>query len=210
MRRSVRLRPIIVLVPTRAEVRHNSSQPWPRTTLLDKNHLQPRIVKFIFSNRNSSKLTSFPRCRSQKLLRHLTISPDMAAQFLHSESIPLSNTAAVGSLFSLALGLIGTLNPGSAFELFNFTPPPKQEDRKLATNLFLFWGSRDLYMGVTTLAAWCLGDHKSLGWMYLAAAAVALTDVVQSQRQLGKIVWKHGVAIPIAITIGGALLGWFD
>jgi len=134
----------------------------------------------------------------------------MVLHILHSQSVPLLNTAVVGSLFSLALGLLGTLNPASAFKLFDFTPPLKPEDRKLATNLFLFWGSRDLYMGATTLAAWYIGDQKSLGWMYLAAAGVAMTDVVQSQRQLGNIVWKHGIAVPIAIGIGGGLLGWFD
>ncbi|KAF1348451.1 hypothetical protein BDV97DRAFT_353617 [Delphinella strobiligena] len=134
----------------------------------------------------------------------------MVLHILNSQSAPLLNTAIVGSLFSLALGVIGTLSPASAFKLFEFTPPPNSEDRKLATNLFLFWGSRDLYMGVTTLAAWYVGDQKSLGWMYLAAAGVATTDVIQSQRQLGKIVWKHGVAAPIAIIIGGGLLGWFD
>ncbi|WPH04801.1 Hypothetical protein R9X50_00769700 [Acrodontium crateriforme] len=127
-----------------------------------------------------------------------------------SQSASLLNTAAVGAAFSLALGVIGTVNPAGAFELFEFAPPPKPEDLKLATNMFLFWGSRDLYMGITTLAAWYFGDNKSLGWMYLAAAMVAGTDVVQSKRQLGKIVWKHGVAIPIAVGVGGGLLGWFD
>lgn len=134
----------------------------------------------------------------------------MDSPFLYSQSASLANTAAVGALFSLALGIVGTLSPGSAFKLFDFTPPSQGEDRKLATNLFLFWGSRDLYMGVTTLAAYLVGEYKSLGYMYLAAAGVAFTDVVQSRRQLDKIVWKHGVAVPIAIVIGGALLGWFD
>lgn len=134
----------------------------------------------------------------------------MNQHILHSQSTTLLNTAAVAALIPTALGIVGILKPASAFEIFDFKPPLNIEDRKLATNLCLFWGSRDLYMGATMLAAWWVGDKKTLGCTYLAAAGVALIDVLQSQRQLGKMVWKHGFFVPIAIGIGGGLLGWFD
>lgn len=134
----------------------------------------------------------------------------MSPDTIPSDSAPLSTAAAVGSIFALTLGLAGTLQPALTFKLFDFAPPTNPEDRKLATNLCLFWGSRDLYMGVTALGAWYFGEWKSLGWMYLAAAGVAATDLVQSHRQLGVYAWKHGIAVPIAMVIGGSLLGWFN
>lgn len=80
----------------------------------------------------------------------------------------------------------------------------------MGANLLLFWASRDLYMGLTAMAAWYEGDRRSLGWMYLIGAGVAVSDGIMSQREVGAGAWKHVMWVPVVIGIGGGLLGWFD
>ena len=134
----------------------------------------------------------------------------MASTLLHSNSPHLFNIAGLGSLFPFTLGLIGAINPISGFKIFGFPEPTTPEGRKTGANLLLFWASRDLYMGLAAAAAWYEGDKRTLGWMYLLGAGVAISDGIMSQRQVGSGAWKHVMWVPVVIGVGGGLLGWFD
>ncbi|KJY02228.1 integral membrane protein [Zymoseptoria brevis] len=139
----------------------------------------------------------------------------MALSLLHSTSLPLWHFSGLMSLFPLTLGLIGLVNPSNGFRLFNFPPPSGPspsavEGRKLATNLLLFWVSRDIYMAATCLAAYAGGSRTTMGLTYLAGAGVAICDGWMSHRQIGKDAWKHTMWVPVVVTMAGGLLGWFD
>ncbi|USW49430.1 hypothetical protein Slin15195_G027490 [Septoria linicola] len=134
----------------------------------------------------------------------------MASKLLSSTSSTLFKVAGLVSLFPFTLGLIGAIRPYSGFKIFGFPEPSTAEGRKTGANLLLFWASRDLYMGLTAMAAWHEGDRRSLGWMYLIGAGVAISDGIMSQGQVGAGAWKHVMWVPVVVGIGGGLLGWFD
>lgn len=96
----------------------------------------------------------------------------MSPALLNSQSPTLLNIAGAGSLFPLALGIIGLIEPANGFNTFGFGEPSSLEAKKLGRNLLLFWVSRDLYMAVGAMAAWYFGERKTLGAMYLAGCGV--------------------------------------
>lgn len=134
----------------------------------------------------------------------------MASGLLNSQSPHLLTTASVLSVFPFLLGIVGTLSPSSGFKIFNFPEPTTPEAQKLGSNLFLFWASRDLFMGATGLIAAYNGDRKMLGAIYLAMCGVASFDAWISVRQSGKGAWMHLGFLPVLMGVGGGLLGWFD
>ncbi|KAF2209230.1 hypothetical protein CERZMDRAFT_100742 [Cercospora zeae-maydis SCOH1-5] len=134
----------------------------------------------------------------------------MASPILHSQSPLLFKIAGLGSLFPLSLGLIGTIAPYSGFKIFSLPEPSTPQARKQGADLMMFWASRDVYMGLTALAAWHEGAGRVLGWLYLCGTLVAISDGVQSVRETGGGAWKHVMWCPVVVGIGGGLLGWFD
>ncbi|GIZ46830.1 hypothetical protein CKM354_000993900 [Cercospora kikuchii] len=134
----------------------------------------------------------------------------MASPILHSQSPTLLKIAGLGAFFPLTLGLIGTFSPYSGFKLFGLPEPTTPQAKKQGANLMMFWGSRDVYMGLTALAAWYEGAGRVLGWLYLCGTLVAISDGVQSVRETGGGAWKHVMWCPVVVGIAGGLLGWFD
>lgn len=156
-----------------------------------------------------------PNHQEHKVLSYNNISTTktntkMASGLLTSQSPYLLTTASVLSLFPLILGIAGTLSPSSGFKIFDFPHPTTPEAQKLGSNLFLFWASRDLFMGATGLIAAYNGDRKTLGAVYLAMCGVASFDAWISVRQSGKGALVHLGFLPVLLGVGGALLGWFD
>lgn len=131
-------------------------------------------------------------------------------------SFPLStnpyllNTAGALGLFPLSVGLLGLANPTSGWSIFSFPKPTSPEAQKVGETFFLFWASRDVFMGLVTSAAWYHSDHRMMGYALLAASMAAVTDGVISLRQKGSGQWLHWSFVPVLGGIGGGLVGWFD
>lgn len=134
----------------------------------------------------------------------------MASGILNSRSPILLTTAAALSPIALAAGALGFVSPRSGLELlksiFGFQPASPRE----AENFMLFWASRDLFMGIVTVAAWYHNDARAMGYIMAAASVVCVIDGRVSQRQQGKGAWVHWGCVPVFAGLSAALLGAFD
>ncbi|EME44423.1 hypothetical protein DOTSEDRAFT_152278 [Dothistroma septosporum NZE10] len=129
---------------------------------------------------------------------------------LLSTSPYLLNTAGALGLFPLSVGILGLANPASGWSIFSFPKPATTEAQQVGNTFFLFWASRDLFMGIITGLVWYRGDREVLGDTLLAASMVAGVDGVISKKQKGSGEWTHWAFVPVLVGVGGGLKGWFD
>ncbi|EAW15039.1 DUF4267 domain-containing protein [Aspergillus clavatus NRRL 1] len=118
-----------------------------------------------------------------------------------------SSLQLVSSLFGtifIGFGVNAIFRPTHALTFFELTPPTTASDRRIVDSLMAIYGVRDIFMGLAIYAAAFFGTRKSLGWILIAASAVAFADGAVCW-SLGAGEWNHWGYAP-AITIVGALL----
>ena len=120
------------------------------------------------------------------------------------------HTSAALSTFFLGFGINAILRPRAGFEIFEFEYPKTAKDRTLIDNLMVIYGIRDVFMGVSMLAAWYYGAREVLGWSLVAGSVVAFVDGVANKAVLGHGQGKHWGYAPMLTIVGGVLLGLVD
>lgn len=117
--------------------------------------------------------------------------------------------AALATLF-LGFGINAMLRPRAGFEIFEFEYPKAPKDQKLIDNLMIIYGIRDVFMGVSILAAYYFGAREVLGYSLIAGSVVAFVDGVANRAVLGHGQGKHWSYAPMLTIVGGILLGAVD
>lgn len=105
----------------------------------------------------------------------------------------------------IAFGINAILRPSHALTFFEFAPPLAPADRKLIDYLMIVYGVRDIFMGLAMYAAAWTGEIKTLGWIDLAASAVAFADGAVCWHA-GKGEWGHWSYAPLLTIVGSLLL----
>ncbi|KAK4610593.1 hypothetical protein CLAFUW4_13604 [Fulvia fulva] len=113
-------------------------------------------------------------------------------------------------LLPLSIGTLGLLHPSSGWTIFNLPKPSTPSAQKVGEDFFLFWASRDVFMGLVTSAAWYHGDRKMMGYVMFMATMVGVVDGVMSRRVKGNGEWVHWGFVPVLGAVGGGLVGWWD
>ena len=111
----------------------------------------------------------------------------------------------------IGFGINAILRPKSGLSFFElpyptFSPAQKQ----LADALLAVYGVRDIFMGLAMYAVAYCGDRKTLGFVVLAAAAVAFADGAVCKVMVGQGEWNHWGYAPIVAGVGGVLLSGSD
>lgn len=113
----------------------------------------------------------------------------------------------ISSIFAtifIGFGINAIVRPSHALSFFEFDPPASTPDKELVESLLVVYGARDIFMGLAICAAATLGDRRVLGWILIAAGAVAVVDGVVCW-QHGKGHWNHWAYAPGVIAVGGLL-----
>lgn len=117
---------------------------------------------------------------------------------------------AVANIF-IGMGLNAMVRPRSGLDIFEFPlPSASPEWEKLVDNLMIIYGVRDVFMGLAMLVVHRCGSRKALGWVMLAAGAVAGVDGWVSIQQIGRGQWNHWGYAPVLIVVGGLITGIAD
>jgi hypothetical protein len=127
-----------------------------------------------------------------------------------SQSPSLRIVANVFATIFVGFGINAILRPENALEFFEFQAPASVLDKKVVDGLMVIYGARDIFMGLAMYSAAYFGDRKSLGWILVAASAVAFVDGAVCRVQVGKGEWNHWSYAPMLTAIGSVLLGALD
>ena len=74
--------------------------------------------------------------------------------------------------------------------------------------LIQIYASRDIAIGLATLAMWYHGSNNALAYSMFAGCVITGTDGWVSKKLIGKGEWMHwGFMLP-GFAIGAGLLGW--
>lgn len=117
--------------------------------------------------------------------------------------------AALATIF-VGFGINAMLRPRAGFEIFEFEYPKAANEQKLIDNLMIIYGVRDVFMGVSMLAAWHFGAREVLGCSLIAGSVVAVVDGVANRAVLGYGQGKHWGYAPMLTIVGAVLLGAVD
>lgn len=112
-------------------------------------------------------------------------------------------------LLPTLLGINAILRPASALSLFDFPTPSQPEGQRLARSLMQIYGSRNVAVGLTTLAIWSSGDRHLLGLVMFALTQIAIVDGFVSRAQIGRGQWNHWVFAILGAGLGAGVLGLF-
>ena len=127
-----------------------------------------------------------------------------------SQSPSLRIAANVFATIFVGFGINAIIRPQNALEFFEFQAPASALDRRVVDGLMVIYGARDIFMGLAMYSAACFGDRRSLGWILIAASAVAFVDGAVCRVQVGKGEWNHWGYAPMLTAVGSALLGVLD
>ncbi|KIX08630.1 uncharacterized protein Z518_03287 [Rhinocladiella mackenziei CBS 650.93] len=127
-----------------------------------------------------------------------------------SQSPYVKGAANLIALIWVAIGANAMVRPRSGLEIFQFPLPASPEARNLVDNLMIIYGVRDVFMGVAMYAAVIFGTNKALGWITIAASAVAYVDGFVSIAQIGGGQWNHWGYAPVLTVVGSLLAGIAD
>lgn len=134
----------------------------------------------------------------------------MATLGITSQSPAVWNTGAALATLFIGFGVNAMLRPRAGLEIFEFEYPKSPKDQKLIDGLMLIYGVRDIFMGVTTLAAWYYGAKEVFAYSLIAGSVVALVDGVANKAVLGYGQGKHWGYAPVLTIVGAILLGVVD
>lgn len=163
----------------------------------------------------SASVASYPIIRAETTPTPTSHSSDqlitaMSSLGISSTSPIVWHTSALLSLLPLAFGINAMVRPRSGFEIFEFEYPKAVKDRKLIDGLMLIYGIRDVFWGMSQIAAWYYGAREVLGWLMVAGSVVAFVDGVANKAVLGYGQGKHWGYAPVLTILGAVLLGAVD
>ncbi|KAK2753457.1 hypothetical protein FQN54_007847 [Arachnomyces sp. PD_36] len=124
-----------------------------------------------------------------------------------SQSPTLRIIGGIIAFIPLGFGINALLRPRNAFEFFEFEVPATPNEQRLVDNLMLFYGARDAFMAAALFVTAYYGNRKALGWLLIAAGAVAGVDGYAVNNQIGTGEWNHWGYAPVITTLGALLLG---
>lgn len=173
--------------------------------------------------------TSWPKHKRYVDQKKKNMAP--TSRISHSQSLRIAGSV-FGTIF-IAFGLNAILNPLSALSFFEIYPSPSSSssssystDQTLIDSLMIIYGARDIFMGLAIYSAAYFGNdekkdnnnnqkkkqkkNKALGWILIAASAVAFVDGGVCKMMVGKGEWNHWGYAPLMAAVGLALLGGFD
>jgi multidrug efflux pump subunit AcrB len=114
----------------------------------------------------------------------------------------------VVGLLPIALGINAVARPASALALLQFPAPTDPAARKVTESVLQMYGARNITLGLSTLAVWYAGSHRTLGLVMLAGIPLALIDGFVSLNQIGSGQWGHWSACIVGGVLGLGLLGY--
>jgi hypothetical protein len=109
----------------------------------------------------------------------------------------------------IVVGINAVLRPASALRLLNYPVPIDKTARRTTYTVLQMYGARNIAMGLSTLAVWCSGDRRTLGWVMLAGIPLATIDGFVTRQLTGIGEWGHWSFIPVSLGLAGGLLGWY-
>jgi hypothetical protein len=118
----------------------------------------------------------------------------------------------VASFFStifLGFGCAYMIWPREAFSTFGFPSPTTRTDLELMDAVMVLYGAKDLFVGVSTLAATWLGNRKTTGVLLVAGSLCAGVDGYVVNRFTGTGEWNHWGYGSVMGVVGLALMGSF-
>lgn len=113
-------------------------------------------------------------------------------------------TAVIATLF-IGFGVNVFLNPASAVSFFELDYPTVSTHRQLIDVILAVYAVRDIFMGVAMYAAAAFGNRKVLGWITVAAGAVAGADGAICKFMVGKGEMNHWGYGMMVVVIGAVL-----
>lgn len=125
-----------------------------------------------------------------------------------SLSFPLRVAATVFGTIFIGFGVNAVLRPAHALTFFELAPPKGAADARVVDALLAVYGVRDVFMGAAIYAAAYFGHRKALGWIVLAASAVAFADGLICKFN-GQGEWNHWGYAPMVAGVGSLLLAGF-
>ena len=115
-----------------------------------------------------------------------------------------------GTVF-IGFGINAMYNPQSALSFFELEYPSVPPSHKqLVDALLAVYGIRDIFMGLAIYAAAALGEARVLGWIVLAAAAVAAGDGAVCKWMVGNGEWSHWGYAPVIAMLGIVLVSGME
>jgi hypothetical protein len=116
--------------------------------------------------------------------------------------------ATIVGTIPIAFGINAFVNPWHALSFFELSKPTINSD--VAEALLLVYGARDVFMGLSICATAYYGDRRALGWILIAASAVAVFDGWVTKTYAGQGEWGHWGYAPALTGLGVVFLGAFD
>jgi Domain of unknown function (DUF4267) len=126
-----------------------------------------------------------------------------------SHSAPLLLAATVFGTIFLGFGINALLRPSHALTFFEVHLTP-EDLSSLITGAVIVYGIRDIFMGLAILFPAYFRARKVLGWILMAAAAVAVGDGVVCKVYVGSGEWGHWGYAPAVAGVGVVLAGVLD
>jgi hypothetical protein len=110
-------------------------------------------------------------------------------------------THVIATVF-IGFGINALGRPAGALSFFELEYPTLQTHQQLVDALLAAYGVRDIFMGLAIHIAAFLGDRKVLGWITMAAGAVAGADGAICKYMVGSGELNHWGYAPVLVIMG--------
>ena len=114
-------------------------------------------------------------------------------------------SACFGTIF-IVFGVLAIIQPARSLALFYLSLPEGAAERTIVEALMAVYGIRDIFIGFAIYAATWFGSNTALGWIVIAAAAVAVGDGAVCKVYAGSGEWTHWGYTPTVALVGYRLL----
>lgn len=110
-------------------------------------------------------------------------------------------------VFSLGLGVAALINPLQFLAGFDLKVQ-SAEARKVAKDLLIVYGARDIALGFGLTSAAYHGHREIMGWSMVGVTCIALIDgfVSKGNREGGQ--WKHWFFVGTSLSLAAAAFGF--
>ncbi|KAK3051705.1 hypothetical protein LTR09_007005 [Extremus antarcticus] len=105
----------------------------------------------------------------------------------------------------VGMGISVFQDPSITLGFFELPYSAVAAQNQLISVLLAVYAVRDVFVGLAIYVAAYFGDKRTLGWMTIAAGAVAAGDGAICKVMVGKGEWNHWGYAPMLIVVGGAL-----
>lgn len=110
-------------------------------------------------------------------------------------------------LLPLVIRTTALLRPASILtSIFHFPLPTTPYERRLALGLMRVYGSRNVTIGLISVALWSYGQFAVMGWACLAGVIMTVTDGLVARAVVSGKEWTHWGFAPLGMGLGFGLL----